>query len=113
MRISDWSSDVCSSDLKTNTYGVTRYEELPEKARTYLQRIAEITETEIAIVSTGQDSDHTMVLHHPLDCSSGAPQRWRAGAMPALSFLVQLTDFCRTASERKIEQHAIERKGEV
>src|SRR3546814_8909079 len=27
---------------KTNTYGVTRYEELPEKARTYLQRIAEI-----------------------------------------------------------------------
>ncbi|HEY9547318.1 MAG TPA: adenylosuccinate synthase [Solimonas sp.] len=52
---------------KTNTYGVTRYEELPEKARTYLQRIAEITETEIAIVSTGPDRDHTMVLHNPFD----------------------------------------------
>src|SRR3546814_1147619 len=55
---------------KTNTYGVTRYEELPEKARTYLQRIAEITETEIAIVSTGPDRDHTMVLHNPLDRKS-------------------------------------------
>src|SRR3546814_16299096 len=49
---------------KTNTYGVTRYEELPEMARTYLQRIAEITETEIAIVSTSPDRDHTMGPPH-------------------------------------------------
>ncbi|NGY03826.1 adenylosuccinate synthase [Solimonas terrae] len=52
---------------KSNTYGVTRYEDLPEKARTYLQRIAEVTETEIAIVSTGPDRDHTMVLRNPFD----------------------------------------------
>jgi len=50
---------------KSNTYGVTRYDDLPQKARAYLQRIAEITETEIAIVSTGPDRDHTMVLRNP------------------------------------------------
>jgi adenylosuccinate synthase len=52
---------------KSNTYGVTRYDDLPQKARAYLQRIAEITETEIAIVSTGPDRDHTMVLRNPFE----------------------------------------------
>ncbi|HET8882275.1 MAG TPA: adenylosuccinate synthase [Solimonas sp.] len=52
---------------KANTYGVTRYDDLPQKARAYLQRIAEITETEIAIVSTGPDRDHTMVLRNPFE----------------------------------------------
>jgi len=52
---------------KANTYGVTKYEDLPENARRYLQRVAEVTETEIAIISTGPDREHTMVLHNPFD----------------------------------------------
>ncbi len=52
---------------KANTFGVTRFEDLPEKARLYLQRIAEVTGTTVAIVSTGPDRDHTMVLQHPFD----------------------------------------------
>ncbi|NKF22510.1 adenylosuccinate synthase [Solimonas marina] len=52
---------------KSNTFGIKRYEDLPEAARTYLKRIAEVTETEVAIISTGPDRDHTMVLHNPFD----------------------------------------------
>ncbi|MFT4045608.1 MAG: adenylosuccinate synthase [Solimonas sp.] len=52
---------------KANTYGVTKYADLPENARRYLKRIAEVTETEVAIISTGPDREHTMVLHNPFD----------------------------------------------
>ncbi len=51
----------------SNTYGLTRYEDLPENARRYLKRIEEVTAAEVAIVSTGPDRDHTIVLHHPFD----------------------------------------------
>ncbi|MGQ0503606.1 MAG: adenylosuccinate synthase [Panacagrimonas sp.] len=52
---------------KCNTYGITRYENLPAAARAYLQRVQEVTETEIAIISTGPDREHTMVLRNPFD----------------------------------------------
>jgi adenylosuccinate synthase len=52
---------------QTSTYGITRYEDLPEAARKYLERVREVTETEIAIISTGPDRAHTMVLHNPFD----------------------------------------------
>ena len=52
---------------KCNTFGVRRYEDLPEKARQYLKRVEEVTETEVAIISTGPDRDHTMVLHNPFE----------------------------------------------
>lgn len=52
---------------KTSTFGIRRYEELPENARRYLQRIAEVTETPVAIISTGPDRDHTMVMQNPFD----------------------------------------------
>jgi adenylosuccinate synthase len=52
---------------KSNTYGVKRFDELPEKARNYLRRLEEVTGAEIAIVSTGPDRDHTMVLRNPFD----------------------------------------------
>ncbi|MGQ0697900.1 MAG: adenylosuccinate synthase [Panacagrimonas sp.] len=52
---------------KCNTYGVTSYAELPAAAKTYLQRVQEVTETEIAIISTGPDREHTMVLRNPFD----------------------------------------------
>jgi adenylosuccinate synthase len=52
---------------KANTYGVTKYADLPLAARKYLERVQEVTETEIAIISTGPDREHTMVLHNPFD----------------------------------------------
>ena len=52
---------------KCNTYGVTRYDDLPEAAKRYLTRMQEVTETEIAIISTGPDREHTMVLRNPFD----------------------------------------------
>ncbi|MDP2761631.1 MAG: adenylosuccinate synthase [Sideroxyarcus sp.] len=48
-----------------STVGVKRYEELPQAARNYLQRIAEICEVPVDMVSTGPDRDETIVLRHP------------------------------------------------
>lgn len=48
-----------------STFGITRYEDLPEAARRYLARVEEVTGAEVAIVSTGPDREHTIVLRHP------------------------------------------------
>ncbi|MDI3261182.1 MAG: adenylosuccinate synthase [Sinobacteraceae bacterium] len=52
---------------KESTYGLTRYEELPVNARRYLKRMEEAVGAEVAIVSTGPDRAHTIVLRHPYD----------------------------------------------
>ncbi|MEC9363822.1 adenylosuccinate synthase [Sinimarinibacterium flocculans] len=52
---------------KSNTYGVKRFDDLPENARRYLRRLEEVAGAEIAIVSTGPDREHTMVLRNPFD----------------------------------------------
>ncbi len=48
-----------------STAGVTRWDALPQAARNYLDRIAELSGTPIAMVSTGPDREHTIVLQHP------------------------------------------------
>jgi adenylosuccinate synthase len=48
-----------------STVGVKHYEDLPVEARNYLQRIAEICEVPVDMVSTGPDRDETIVLRHP------------------------------------------------
>src|SRR3546814_20383840 len=52
MRISDWSSDVCSSDL---TEPVTRFENAPQRTPSPLvaQQIFEIATGEVTTVATG------------------------------------------------------------
>ena len=50
-----------------STVGVKRYEELPLEARRYLERIAEICEVPVDMVSTGPDRDETIVLRHPFE----------------------------------------------
>lgn len=50
-----------------STVGVKRYEDLPVEARNYLQRIAEICEVPVDMVSTGPDRDETIVLRHPFE----------------------------------------------
>ncbi len=52
---------------KSNTYGIKSYDELPAAAKRYLKRLEEVTEAKVAIISTGPDRDHTMVLHNPFD----------------------------------------------
>ena len=49
----------------TKTFGITKYEDLPEKAKAYLKRMEELLETPIDIISTGPDRDHTMILRNP------------------------------------------------
>lgn len=47
------------------TLGVRQFAELPPAARGYLDRIEELTETPIGIVSTGADREDTIVRMHP------------------------------------------------
>jgi len=48
---------------KTSTYGITNWNELPAQAIKYLQRIQELLEVNIDIVSTGPDRIHTITLN--------------------------------------------------
>ena len=48
-----------------STAGVQQYEALPSNAKAYLQRIEELTDTPIDIVSTGPDRVDTIVLREP------------------------------------------------
>src|SRR5699024_5161911 len=49
-----------------STVGVTEYDKLPVNARRYLQRIAELCDVPIDMVSTGPDRVETIVLQNPL-----------------------------------------------
>src|SRR5690606_29350237 len=48
-----------------STVGVTQYDQLPQNARRYLERIAEVCQVAIDLVSTGPDRNETIVLRHP------------------------------------------------
>jgi adenylosuccinate synthase len=47
------------------TAGLTNWEQLPAKARRYLERIEALVGTPIDMVSTGPDRVHTILLRHP------------------------------------------------
>jgi adenylosuccinate synthase len=46
---------------KTPTRGVTRFDDLPEKARTYLQHLEKLTGIEVGGVSTGPERNETII----------------------------------------------------
>ncbi|HEY1104249.1 MAG TPA: adenylosuccinate synthase [Burkholderiaceae bacterium] len=48
-----------------STVGVTQYDRLPQAARSYLERIAEVTGVPIDVISTSPDRDHTIMMRHP------------------------------------------------
>ena len=48
-----------------STFGVTSWDALPANARAYLRRIETLIGAPIAMVSTGPDREHTIVLRHP------------------------------------------------
>ena len=45
-----------------STFGVTRWEDLPEGARAYLKRLSEVAGCPLAVVSTGPDRSQTILL---------------------------------------------------
>lgn len=47
---------------KTDISGIRKYEDLPEKARKYIERMAEVTGIDIGIVSVGPNRDQTIVV---------------------------------------------------
>lgn len=48
-----------------STFGVTKWEDLPETARCYLTRLAEVAGAPIALVSTGPDREQTILHVNP------------------------------------------------
>ncbi|KRC82952.1 adenylosuccinate synthetase [Achromobacter sp. Root83] len=49
-----------------STVGITEYDKLPQAARRYLERVAEVCGVPVDLVSTGPDRNETIVLRHPL-----------------------------------------------
>ena len=50
---------------KQVTVGITRYEELPATARSYLERLQALVGVPIDIISTGPDREQTIMRRHP------------------------------------------------
>ncbi len=50
-----------------STVGIENYDQLPINARRYLERMAELCEVPIDVVSTGPDRQETIVLRHPFE----------------------------------------------
>ena len=48
-----------------STFGITDWDQLPANARSYLKRVEEVVGAPIAMVSTGPDREHTILLQHP------------------------------------------------
>ena len=53
------------SGWKQSTVGITRYEELPDKARRYLDRLQSLLGVPITMISTGPDRDQTIIRQNP------------------------------------------------
>ncbi len=50
-----------------STIGVKQYDKLPDNAKAYLERIQELVEVPVDIISTGPDREETIVLRHPFE----------------------------------------------
>ena len=50
-----------------STQGIRTMDDLPRNARAYLNRIEELTNTHVDIISTGPDREETICLRHPFD----------------------------------------------
>ena len=52
---------------QASTVGITRFTDLPEKARAYLARIEELAGVPVDIISTGPDREQTIIKTHPFE----------------------------------------------
>jgi adenylosuccinate synthase len=53
-----------------STLGVRAWSDLPDGARNYLNRLSELAEVPIDLISTGPERDQTIVLRHPFSASA-------------------------------------------
>jgi adenylosuccinate synthase len=51
----------------TRTAGIRSWQDLPGQAKRFLERLSELTEVSVDIISTGPDRDDTLVVRHPFD----------------------------------------------
>ena len=49
----------------TSTVGLEKIDQMPTKARAYIQRIEELTETNVSIISTGPERNQTIFITNP------------------------------------------------
>ena len=52
---------------QASTVGITEFDDLPENARDYLDRIGELAGVPIDIISTGPDREQTIIRQHPFE----------------------------------------------
>ncbi len=52
---------------KESTFGITKWKDLPENAKKYLERLSEVSGAPLAVVSTGPDREQTILLKNPFD----------------------------------------------
>ena len=50
-----------------STLGIRNFNDLPDNAQRYIKRLEEVTETPIAMISTGPDREETIILEHPFN----------------------------------------------
>lgn len=50
---------------KESTFGLKKFEDLPENAKNYIKRLEEISGVRVDVISTGPDREETIVLRHP------------------------------------------------
>ncbi len=62
----------------TPTTGITTYKKLPAEAKRYLDRVEELAECRIDMVSTGSKRSHTIILRNPLASPRRKPAAGRA-----------------------------------
>lgn len=51
---------------KESTVGVTKFEDLPVNAQTYIRRLEELAGIPVAIISTGPEREQTIMVHNPM-----------------------------------------------
>jgi len=50
---------------KQSTIGITKYDDLPKKARSYVEKLCKLCGVKASIISTGARRDETIVLEQP------------------------------------------------
>ena len=56
---------------KQSTIGVTKYEDLPKKARAYVEKLCKLSGVKPSIISTGARRDETIILEQPFRKTGG------------------------------------------
>lgn len=88
------------------TFGITRYEDLPTQAKTFLRRYEEIVGAPIHMISTGPDREQTIILEDPFDPKYNRRQRFEAKETP----LAKISKSEEPASHQLNEKFGLFRK---